>query len=136
MWTYNYTNELYHHGVKGMKWGVRKQNKISKNRNKAKQEFDSHLKKNNGYIKNTKRYQEMPITRMTKDKRYSDYYMFDRKRKTIVSKSIVSSFGGKRITDITDADYKRGEELVKKLSDDWVANRKYFGDNLLDPMTD
>lgn len=24
MWTYNYTNELYHHGVKGMKWGHRR----------------------------------------------------------------------------------------------------------------
>lgn len=24
MWTYNYTNELYHHGVKGMRWGHRK----------------------------------------------------------------------------------------------------------------
>ena len=23
MWTYNYTNELYHYGVKGMRWGVR-----------------------------------------------------------------------------------------------------------------
>ena len=24
MWSYNYSNELYHYGVKGMKWGVRR----------------------------------------------------------------------------------------------------------------
>lgn len=65
-------DELYHYGVKGMKWGVRK---------KAKTEYETHLKKNNGLIKNVNRYQEMPITKMTKDKRYSDYYVFDRKRK-------------------------------------------------------
>ena len=27
MWTYNYSNELYHYGVLGMKWGHRKQNR-------------------------------------------------------------------------------------------------------------
>lgn len=35
MWIYNYNNELYHHGVKGMKWGHRKASKEQKRLKKA-----------------------------------------------------------------------------------------------------
>ena len=28
MWSYNYSDELYHHGIKGQRWGIRRyQNK-------------------------------------------------------------------------------------------------------------
>ena len=30
MWQYNYTDELYHYGVKGMKWGAEKSCKTAK----------------------------------------------------------------------------------------------------------
>lgn len=50
MWTYNHSDELMHHGVKGMKWGVRKsrsskssgRNKLSK---KIKKSIDTRKKK-------------------------------------------------------------------------------------------
>ena len=32
MWTYNYSDELYHHGVKGMKWGHRTAHPVSETR--------------------------------------------------------------------------------------------------------
>lgn len=33
MWQYNHTNELQHHGVKGMRWGVRKKPDLTGLRN-------------------------------------------------------------------------------------------------------
>ena len=50
MWQYNYSGELYHHGIKGMKWGVRRyQNKDGSLTNAGKKRmykemFDSESK--------------------------------------------------------------------------------------------
>lgn len=120
-----YANEqsphIQHYGVLGMKWGHRK---IQKNRIKAKKQYQNHLKKNNGEISNVKRYQNLPVTKMTKNKRYSDYYVFDRKRKTIVEKAIINEYGMKQVQNISNSDYKKGEKLVKRLTNDWRTNMK------------
>ena len=130
-----YANEnapyIQHYGVLGMKWGRRKSyessvnRKLQKNRIKAKKQYQKHLKKNNGEINNVKRYQDLPVSKATKNKPYSDHYVFDRKRKTIVKKYIVNTMGQMLQKDISNSDYKKGEKLVKRLTNDWYTNIKY-----------
>ena len=49
MWTYNYTypSELYHYGVKGMKWGVRRyQNKDGSLTSEGRKRYNEEQKTN------------------------------------------------------------------------------------------
>ena len=53
MWQYNYTNELAHYGILGMKWGIRRfQNKDGTLTAAGKTRYSNHLtKKDNKWVK-------------------------------------------------------------------------------------
>lgn len=48
MWSYNSQTELYHHGVKGMKWGIRKEKDNSKKYNHTNELDNTAVRTRNG----------------------------------------------------------------------------------------
>ena len=114
MWQYNYTDELYHYGVKGMKWGARRaassDSVAAKNirKKKVKEMSNQELKTAN--------------ERMNLEKNYKDM-----SKKTKVGRKVVTGFiaGGLAAAGITKAvtaysklgkEAFKGFDKIKKLS--------------------
>ena len=66
MWSYNYNNELYHHGVKGMKWGIRKDSYRT---------YGLHIRSSNEQVQRfSKAYQKQGYSKKDSD-RYAKNYV-------------------------------------------------------------
>lgn len=136
-------NELYHYGVKGMKWGVRRKNKSDKYLDKAVGLIDKAERKADDYYKKgekalskqqklqTKRFDKISeLQKQGRNDEINKYSMMSNKEKKLYKKYVDSvnkhvslkefayaydiNITGK-MSDITEKDIKRGRNTVNHI---------------------
>lgn len=124
MWEYRYTDELYHHGIKGMKWGVRKKRpaSLTKAKSNYKSAQDEYVKSfNKAYGKSLAAYSPLKKHRQNNAKRWEDKKIKDSRKEDV-----------KNVRKLSDADLKKKverlsmEKKLKNLTSDDVSPGKKF----------
>lgn len=96
MWEYEYNTELYHYGIKGMKWGVRKARKRAQAENVKGRSKKSTGKNYDEFIKQDK------LNKEAFDKQYSKKYGNSTSYNPKAHREVLE-FNAKRQTDLNEA---------------------------------
>lgn len=130
MWQYNHTNdELYHYGVLGMKWGVRKALKGNSEYKKAKKQYNKDF---NAAVKAAKKTKSFAITQKGKAKKakldedYSNKYeqmvrsknKVDKIRnnaKKLVMRELKDKYAKKIVSELDQTNKRNGKSFVEDI---------------------
>ena len=114
MWTYNYSNELYHHGVKGMRWGVRNDKKLSGYRKKQSNQDDWSEE-----AKEASRIKKKKVSQMTNNelRKLNERQNLERQHQQLnpsaISKGIKYATTAAAITGTALTIYANSEKIIK-----------------------
>lgn len=119
MWKYNNTDELYHYGVIGMHWGVRK----------AANDYYKSGEKYGKYLKNVDKRNKYIAKRFVKDQNTTDENRKAKDMKKTINKVRKYETKGKKYFNDMKLYQKKAHDVIKKYGIKSKITRKFVSDN-------